>query len=60
MYSVEVFPWNKNFETGLPQIDATHAQVWINLCVIAVTPTLQREGEEGNCSRYFMVEKFKV
>jgi hemerythrin len=27
MYSVEVFPWSKNFETGLPQIDAQHQQL---------------------------------
>jgi|GEM_PF-2445254 len=24
MYSVEVFPWNKNFEVGVPLIDEQH------------------------------------
>lgn len=27
MYSVEVFPWNKNFETGVPQIDVQHKRL---------------------------------
>ena len=27
MYSVEVFPWSNNFETGLPQIDAQHQRL---------------------------------
>ena len=27
MYSVEVFPWNKNFETGLLKVDQQHRQL---------------------------------
>ena len=27
MYTVEVFPWNKNFETGLPLIDMQHQRL---------------------------------
>ena len=35
MYSVEIFPWNKNFETGLPQIDAQHQRLVELLNVLA-------------------------
>ncbi|MFA6922110.1 MAG: bacteriohemerythrin [Gallionella sp.] len=35
MNSVEVFPWNKNFETGLPQIDEQHQQLVRLLNVLA-------------------------
>ena len=35
MYSVEVFPWNKNFETGLPQIDTQHQRLVELLNVLA-------------------------
>ncbi len=35
MYSVEVFPWSANFETGLPQIDAQHQRLVELLNVLA-------------------------
>lgn len=35
MYSVEVFPWNKNFEIGVPQIDAQHRRLVELLNVLA-------------------------
>ena len=35
MYSVEVFPWNKNFETGVPQIDVQHQRLVELLNVLA-------------------------
>jgi diguanylate cyclase (GGDEF)-like protein/hemerythrin-like metal-binding protein/PAS domain S-box-containing protein len=35
MYSVEVFPWNKNFETGVPQIDVQHRRLVELLNVLA-------------------------
>lgn len=35
MYSVEVFPWNKNFEVGVPLIDAQHQKLVELLNVLA-------------------------
>lgn len=35
MYSVEVFPWNKNFETGVPLIDVQHQRLVELLNVLA-------------------------
>lgn len=35
MYSVEVFPWNKNFETGLPRIDQQHRKLVDLLNILA-------------------------
>ncbi|MFU8788140.1 MAG: EAL domain-containing protein [Methylobacter sp.] len=35
MYSVEVFPWNKNFETGVPLIDIQHQRLVELLNVLA-------------------------
>lgn len=35
MYSVEVFPWNKNFETGVPKIDVQHQRLVELLNVLA-------------------------
>jgi len=35
MYSVEVFPWNKNFEVGVPLIDEQHQKLVELLNVLA-------------------------